>query len=182
MVQYSPSNDGSDLLAAIVDACHTAIEKARAAPLEARSLAKGLSGTLATLQLVADEVAKGDRGIPAVTLNAESLVRDALAGVLSYASNAEAAGTAIANVATILPQAPSASSSSERARGVDFGTLPPSGMPTFGEVSQSYIDMRIESDGEHHKDINYLRLRRQTFIDIVGDRPVDRYRPIDLQT
>lgn len=182
LVQNATSRDGSDLLAAIVDACHTAIDKALAAPQEALGLAEGLSGTLATLRLVAGEVAKGDDGIPAVTRNAESLVRDALAGVLSHAVDADAARAAIANVDAILPRAPSSSRPSGPAYDADGGAPSLGRMPTFGEVSQSYIDMRIESDGEHHKDIGYLRLRRKTFIDIVGDRPVDRYRPLDLQT
>ena len=181
-MQQSPSGDGSDLLAEIVDACHAAIDKALAAPQEALGLAEGLSGTLATLRLVAGEVAKGDGGIPAVTQNAESLVRDALAGVLSHAADADAARATIASVGAVLPRAPSPSSESAPANDAEVGGSSPGRMPTFGEVSQSYIDMRIKSDGEDHKDIRYLRLRRQTFIDIVGDRPVDRYRPIDLQT
>src|SRR5690606_39497613 len=32
-----------------------------------------------------------------------------------------------------------------------------------------------------HPDIKYLRLRRQTFLDLIGDRPVDCYSPKDLQ-
>jgi hypothetical protein len=42
--------------------------------------------------------------------------------------------------------------------------------------------MRIERDGPDHADISTLVLRRQTFIDVVGDRPVDQYYPRDLQT
>ncbi|MFT0877863.1 hypothetical protein VRZ08_14950 [Rhodopseudomonas sp. G2_2311] len=42
--------------------------------------------------------------------------------------------------------------------------------------------MRIERDGPDHADISTLVLRRQTFIDVIGDRPVDQYYPRDLQT
>ncbi|MBB4374137.1 hypothetical protein GGD63_006966 [Bradyrhizobium sp. cir1] len=42
--------------------------------------------------------------------------------------------------------------------------------------------MRIAKDGEDHADIQILRLRRQTFIDVAGDRTPDEYFPSDLQT
>lgn len=181
-MQTSSPGDGSDLLAAIVDACHSAIDKALAAPHEALGLAEDLTGTLSTLRLVASEVAKGDDGIPAVTKNAESLVRDALSSVLARSANADAARGAVESVGAIIPRRPSPSLVSEACVAADAGASTSTAFPTFGEVSQSYIDMRIETDGEKHKDISYLRLRRQTFIDIVGDRPVDRYKPVDLQT
>ena len=41
--------------------------------------------------------------------------------------------------------------------------------------------MRKAVDGDNHPDIKYLELRRQTFIDLIGDRPVDQYFPNDLQ-
>jgi integrase len=41
--------------------------------------------------------------------------------------------------------------------------------------------MRIAADGGEHADIKYLRLRRQTFLDVVGDRPANEYFPSDLQ-
>jgi hypothetical protein len=58
---------------------------------------------------------------------------------------------------------------------------PASGAPLFTEVSADYINARIGADGEHHKDIQYLRLRRRTWIDLIGDRPVDQYGQKDLQ-
>ena len=101
-MQTSSPGDGSDLLAAIVDACHSAIDKALAAPQEALNLAEDLTGTLSTLRLVASEVAKGDDGIPAVTKNAESLVRDALSAVLARSANVDA----MLPVVTLAPTAP----------------------------------------------------------------------------
>lgn len=39
-----------------------------------------------------------------------------------------------------------------------------------------------DRDGENEPDIITLQPRRQTFVDVMGDRPIDRYRPRDLQT
>jgi hypothetical protein len=55
------------------------------------------------------------------------------------------------------------------------------GLPLFSEISQSYIDMRIARDGEDHEEIPRLILRRQVFIDLIGDRTPDNYFPRDLQ-
>ncbi|MCS3730886.1 hypothetical protein [Bradyrhizobium betae] len=41
--------------------------------------------------------------------------------------------------------------------------------------------MRIERDGENHADISILKLRRQAFLDVVGDRTPDKYFPSHLQ-
>ena len=57
-----------------------------------------------------------------------------------------------------------------------------SGTPTFGEVSGAYLRMRIEAAGEETRDVQTLRLRRRVWIEVVGDRPVDHYKPHDLQT
>jgi hypothetical protein len=46
--------------------------------------------------------------------------------------------------------------------------------PTFAEISAEYIKMRSAADGDDHKDIQYLRLRRQTFLELIEDRPVDQ--------
>ncbi len=54
-------------------------------------------------------------------------------------------------------------------------------LPLFSEISQAYIDMRIERDGENHADISILKLRRQAFLDVVGDRTPDKYFPSHLQ-
>jgi integrase len=54
-------------------------------------------------------------------------------------------------------------------------------MPLFSQVSQDYIDMRIAADGEDHKEIKYLRLRRRTWLGIIKDKPVDEIKPSDMQ-
>ena len=53
--------------------------------------------------------------------------------------------------------------------------------PTFTEISAEYIKMRSAADGDDHKDIQYLRLRRQTFLELIEDRPVDQFTGKDLQ-
>jgi hypothetical protein len=53
--------------------------------------------------------------------------------------------------------------------------------PTFAKISAEYIKMRGAADGDDHKDIQYLRLRRQTFLELIEDRPVDQYTGKDLQ-
>jgi chromosome partitioning protein len=61
-------------------------------------------------------------------------------------------------------------------------TQPGRVLPLFSQISQDYIDMRIARDGEDHPDIQSLVLRRQVFIDVVGDRTPVEYFPSDLQT
>ena len=56
-----------------------------------------------------------------------------------------------------------------------------SGCPLFSTVSQEYIDMRIGADGADHKEIPALRLRRQLFLELIGDFPVDHYNGKHLQ-
>ena len=58
---------------------------------------------------------------------------------------------------------------------------PGAGKPFFSVVSQDYIDMRVRADGQDHPDIPYLQLRRQLFLELIGDAPVDRYNPRHLQ-
>jgi hypothetical protein len=41
--------------------------------------------------------------------------------------------------------------------------------------------MRSAPDGDDHKNIQYLRLRRQTFLELIEDRPVDQFTGKDLQ-
>jgi hypothetical protein len=53
--------------------------------------------------------------------------------------------------------------------------------PTFAKISAEYIKMRSAADGDDHKDIQYLRLRRQTFLELIEDRPVDQFTGKDLQ-
>jgi hypothetical protein len=51
----------------------------------------------------------------------------------------------------------------------------------FSQMSQEYIDMRVDADGKDHPDIAYLRLRRQLFLELIGDLPVEQYNGKHLQ-
>ncbi|MBE0702712.1 MAG: hypothetical protein IH582_06005, partial [Afipia sp.] len=105
--------------------------------------------------------------------NADALTRQAIAQVLALAPNPSEAKSALAKVTNVAPlpgdSAPPIASVFKTA------------LPAFGEVSRAYIEMRKAVDGDNHPDIKYLELRRQTFIDLIGDRPVDQYFPNDLQ-
>jgi len=160
------------LLAQVIDACQQAIGKALSSPSEALGIAMGLESALGTLKLVASETAKGAAGASHIVEARESLTRGALSEVLSLAQNPQKAMASLQAVPTVAPS-PSASEVAP--------ARPASTVPTFGEVSQAYIDMRIGVDGEGHSEIAYLRLRRQTFLEIVGDRPVEQYTHKDLQ-
>jgi hypothetical protein len=138
-------------------------------------LARGLETALSTLNLVATECQKGETGNAAIRAGADGMVREALRGILAHAEDPARAQTALTRVPDFLPSirhtaaaAPAAPRSSD--------------LPTFGEVSQAYIDMRVGVDGADHPDVKILRMRRQTFLDLMGDRPVDHYTPADLQS
>ena len=165
----------ADLVASVVAACQEAINRALLAPSEAIGLASGLQGALATLMLVGAEHGKGDAGAKAVVDNAEALTRGALEATLRLATNPSAGLAALSAVPEVVPV---------RARSADPRQTvqeEASRMPTFGHVSQAYIDTRIMADTAEHAEIKYLRLRRQTFLDLIGDKPVDKYYPKDLQ-
>ncbi len=53
--------------------------------------------------------------------------------------------------------------------------------PTFSAISDAYLRMRIEAAGKETRDIQTLRLRRRAWLEVIGDRPVDEYKPSDLQ-
>lgn len=167
----------SDLVSQVVEACQLPIAKAIAHPDQAIGFANGLSSALTSLQLIQSEVAKGDAGAPVITQNADALARGALVDVLKLASQPASALEALAKVKNVGPITPDPIAQSTEIEQADSRVL-----PTFGKVSQAYIDMRIERDGSDHADISTLVLRRQTFIDVIGDRPVDQYYPRDLQT
>jgi len=164
----------NDLARHVVEACQNAIARAIAQPSQAIGLAQGLEAALTSLQLVQREVAKGDKGAGAVTANADALTRQALTDVLQLSSQPEAAFQALAAVGRV---APNGAESAERPRTQRDGAIPP-----FSEISQTYIDMRIERDGENHPDIPILTLRRQTFIDVIFDATPDQYYPSRLQS
>ena len=175
-----------DLVSQVVAACQAAIDSALANPAEAVGLAAGLNSALSTLTLVQTETGKGTAGLQPVVANADALTRAALADVLKWAPNPHAATKALAGVDRVAPRpardtepvppiaAPVHGAPSRPQRG--------RGLPTFGEVSLAYIEMRLERDGGESSDIGSLRMRRRTFIELIGDRAVDEYYPRDLQS
>jgi hypothetical protein len=171
----------NELVQYTVAACQNAISRALENPAQAIGLARGLEAALDTLQLVGREVARGEAGIAAVTSNAEALTRSALTDVLKLASVAEEALAALAAVEQVAPSImPHAHAHSATPPAASSPATP--GLPLFSEISQSYIKMRIARDGEDHAEIPRLVLRRQVFLDLIGDRTPDKYFPSDLQT
>lgn len=166
------NHNDTELVEQVVAACQAAIASAVKQPKSAIGLARSLSSALTSLQLIQSEVGKGD-GSHAVVTNADALTRQALTQVLSFAPNPSEAKSALAKVANVAPL-PGDSA-------LPIASVFKTGLPTFGDVSRAYIEMRKAVDGDNHPDIKYLELRRQTFIDLIGDRPVDQYFPNDLQ-
>jgi integrase len=183
MNEANINSEEAVLVGEVVTACQTAIARALAAPSEAIGLARGLDTALTTLRLVETETSKGTAGAAYIVSNAETLTRDALSEVLRHSNDPARAQSALDQVVTVAPTASDVDAATSIARSV-VSTIERRGgvMPTFGEVSKAYIDMRIAADGGEHPDLKYLRLRRQTFIDLMGDRPVTEYFPSDLQT
>lgn len=66
-------------------------------------------------------------------------------------------------------------------RAPDDGIRAGRGIPYFGQVSSDYIEMRRKA-GAAQSELDTLRLRRKTFLDVLGDRPVTDYFPSDLQS
>lgn len=167
----------NELVQHTVAACQNAITRALENPAQAIGLARGLEAALTSLQLVEREVAKGEAGAAAVTANAEALTRAALTDVLRLASEPEHAFAALAAVDHVAPPiAPPATPPAATS------TAATGSLPLFSAISQSYINMRSERDGDDHDEIPRLILRRQVFLDLVGDRTPDKYFPSDLQT
>jgi len=166
----------NELVQHTVAACQNAITRALENPAQAIGLARGLEAALTSLQLVEREVAKGEAGAAAVTANAEALTRAALTDVLKLASRPEQALAALAAVNQVAPSIAAAPAPPPaRAPNAAAGSLPP-----FSAISQGYIDMRNDRDRDH-PDIPSLILRRQVFLDVIGDRTPDQYFPSDLQ-
>ena len=167
------SSEETDLLAEVTKACHAGIDKALENPSEALGFAEGLQTALATLTLVQSETQKGEAGLRHVIEHREQMTREALESVLLHANDPEAAKAALGRVAACAPPLAAVPAKPHPA--------PASTLPTFGEVSQAYIDMRIGVDGEDYKEIAYLKLRRQTFLETIGDKPLDAYAQSDMQ-
>lgn len=168
----------NDLVRHTIDACQNAIAGAVKNPSQAIGLARGLEGALTSLLLVQREVAKGAAGAAAVTANADELTRQALTDVLKLSAQPKEALAALAAVEDVSPRVQSGQSTqAPTARSV----AATHGLPLFSEISQAYIDMRNDRD-RNHADIPMLVLRRQVFLDVIGDRTPDQYYPSDLQT
>jgi hypothetical protein len=97
--------------------------------------------------------------------------------VLKLSTQPEEALAALAAVKDVCPQTPAAYNTAAPA--APAGAT--NGLPLFSEISQGYIDMRNERDRDS-ADIPMLILRRQVFLDLIGDRTPDQYYPSDLQT
>jgi hypothetical protein len=147
--------NGGDLLSQVMAACQAGIASAMKSPSQALALAKGLQGALKTLSLVSEELEKGESGNATILAAAEGMTREALRSVLLYAPDQKSAEASLASVPHIMP-APELKP--------EPIVAPPvaSSMPLFSEVSQAYIDMRIQHDGPDHSDIKSLCMRRQT--------------------
>ncbi|BDA86597.1 hypothetical protein Sa4125_41390 [Aureimonas sp. SA4125] len=58
---------------------------------------------------------------------------------------------------------------------------PASEKPRFSEVSEEYLEYREAASPSKQKDINTARFRRDLFLELIGDHPVDTYNASDLQ-
>jgi len=166
--------ESGDLVGRVVKACQAAIGAALSNPGEALAIAGGLQSTIATLNLVANETAKGDAGARHVIENAESLTMGALASVLAHAETG-----ADASRLDVKPMLASLGPAVPRAAG-DKDVKPGCGIPLFSQISREYIEMRGDN-GAKSTELDTLELRRKTFIDVEGDRLVTDYYPRDLQ-
>jgi hypothetical protein len=86
-----PDDAQRNLFQQVVQPCQEAIATALAQPSQAIVLAQALGGALTSLQLVHQEVAKGEHGAAAVVQNADALARQALTDILKLASKPETA-------------------------------------------------------------------------------------------
>ena len=90
--------------------------------------------------------------------------------------------------ATVVPGPPSAVAAGGDGKRVPAYKLdrrtvarPPSDKPLFSVVSDEYLDARTSAKGEENKDVRIARTRRDLFIELIGDHPVDTYDAADLQ-
>ncbi|WP_412050363.1 hypothetical protein ACK6D9_01405 [Hoeflea sp. Naph1] len=57
----------------------------------------------------------------------------------------------------------------------------PSTKPLFSTAASVYLAERVTAMGEPSKDIKTAEMRLNLFVELIGDHPVDRYTPTDLQ-
>jgi integrase len=165
--------ENGDLLTRVVQACQAAIGTALRNPSEALGVANGLRSALDTLNLVAGETAKGEAGLRPVVDNAGALTQNALATVLAHTEGrVDPNGIDVSAAMASLEQPVPPPSKGH--------VKPGKGIPYYSQVSADYIAMR-KAAGAKQSELDTLQLRRKTFIDILGDRLVTDYFPLDLQ-
>lgn len=163
------------LVRQVVDACQQAIKTAVNQPSRAIGLAKGLDAALTSLRLVQAEIGKGESGARAVIDNADAISRAALKDVLKHASDPHLAQKVL-NTTLDIPRSLTSEAALMRP-----GSGAASTLPTFGAISQRYINMRV-ANGAKRGEVQRLCFSRSSFIALVGDRPIDTYFPSDLQS
>lgn len=171
------SMTNEELFDRVVQACDAGIQAIRKHPENALALARGLSAVHLSLNMVAEETAKGPAGLTAIVDNAPAMVQQGLLRVLALSGAATDPAAIDAN--SLLATIGKATSL------LPLPVTPPppavvSGCPTFDEVSGRYIELR-RAMGASKGEVDTLLLRRKTFLDVIGDRPVDDYSPSDLQ-
>jgi len=58
---------------------------------------------------------------------------------------------------------------------------PPSTKPLFSAAASTYLAQRVTHQGQASKDIKTAEMRLNLFVELIGDHPIDRYTPTDLQ-
>lgn len=58
---------------------------------------------------------------------------------------------------------------------------PASSKPLFSTISDEYLAARRTKSGDDNADVETTRFRRDLFIELIGDHPVDTYTGTDLQ-
>ncbi len=178
MIGQEHSTKEGDLVAQVMAACQAGLDKAVADPSSALQFAHGLGSALDTLRLVEAETGRGPTGNPVVIASADAMIRSALQGVLNHAPDPAKASAVFAatSPADLSPQA--AAFRCER----DPAAQPKCNeAPLFSQVANEYITSR-EAGSASKSDLQTLKLRLKTFLDIIGDKPVDQYFFRDRQT
>tara|TARA_R110002020_G_scaffold364263_4_gene576641 strand:+ start:28160 stop:29317 length:1158 start_codon:yes stop_codon:yes gene_type:complete len=57
----------------------------------------------------------------------------------------------------------------------------PSDKPLFSTAASAYLAQRVDAMGKTSKDIKTAEMRLNLFIELIGNHPIDRYTPTDLQ-
>ena len=155
---------------------------------------------------IARELAKGSAGNPVIVDNAEGLKGiyvekfsggSAAETVSTPSSHAAVAPSIVSPSAAPRPENPltprqsfvASARSAPKAQSavpafqLDRRTVerPPSCKPLFSTVSDEYLAARRIKSGEDNADVETARVRRDLFVELIGDHPVDTYTGTDLQ-